>query len=266
MEYQKEKYSNPIEALKTIDKSYNQLQGKFILLGTEYANMITGTLGNEVFYLFRDNILRRLSAALYHYDILAKLNISGVPTLYDPRKSPPDGFHVGLHQSYVFDSIIFHLISGFDYFASFVKYFSYGHKDDRRELWSKLIKRMHTIDKLNQSALALELKAINKEFVQILVDYRAKLIHNESDFPKFLQKTKIFNGETFIYVTAPKSLHKKFKKLLPPIDSCSINEIALWLLDSSLDAFYRLLDATSIFFEENRVTLPGDEIIRFDKS
>jgi len=264
MEFLQNKYSNPTEALKNVDASFNKLQGKFISLGTEYANKISGSLGNEVFYLFRDNIMRRLSAALFHYDILAKLNISGFPALYDLRKSPPDGFYVSLHQSYVFDSIIFHLVSGFDYFASFVKYLSYGHKDDKREIWSKLIKKIHAKSKLNGSVLGNELKAIDNEFVQKLADYRARLIHNESDFPRFSQTTKLSVGETIITVTPPKAFHKKFNHFLPAIDDCSINEVSLWLLESTLDGLYKLLKATSIYLDENRITLPEDEFIRID--
>lgn len=263
MKFDKLKYSEHEKAINEIDRLFHLMENKFILLGMEYANKISGELDNKQFYLFRNSVLRRLGAALFHYDLLAKINVSGSPISFDGRDAPPDAFYVTVSVSYLFDSIIFHIASAFDYYAGLVKYISYGNYGKWKTTWGDVVKQIDRVPTLSASKLGNEILNVNKEFVKDLIAYRGGLIHNNIESPQFAQRTKIFSSQSIVNIFPPLRFIRMFESHLSGNKDSTLNEISLWLLDSSICSLLKLQEATSLYFDVNRRTRPGDEIVTF---
>lgn len=263
MKFYKSKYTDQKSALKEIDKCFNLLQNKFISLGNDYVNKISGSIDtNDLFYMFRESVLRRLGAALFHYDILANIVSSGNPLSYDPKKSPPDAYYIAIRSSYVFDSIVFHVMSAFDYYGGFIKYLTDGKKKDWKLTWGEMVGKTKHIPNFLEHPLGHQITFLNKEFVKDLISYRGSLIHNKIESPSFSQHSYLVAPETIINVFPPSNFTNIFKKQLAGNDDYNLNEVTLWLVDNVVNGIIELLNATSKYFDDNRKTKPGDELIQ----
>ena len=114
-------YDDEKDSRKRIDTLFKQFNNNLISLGIDYANYMSGTLVNDRLYQIRNSILTRCHAALFHNDLLSDLNVSGRKRAIPPNILHVDGMRLVQRQNFLFDSIIFHLVSSMDYFSCIIK-------------------------------------------------------------------------------------------------------------------------------------------------
>lgn len=262
MDFTTSKYSDNLASLDRINESFRILERLFIELCLEYANKISGTTGNETFLSFRDSVFRRFVAALFHYDLIANLNIHGEPIKYESNSKVPDGFYIALQANYLFDSIIFHVVSAFDYYAGLVKFISYGKLRKFKVTWGDMVAKSKHEESLISSQLLEEINRINVDFFKDLTAYRSSLIHNKAESLLFNQSIKLSEFETFVNLYPPVEFVNQFRKQLSSVEEPNLHEVSLWILESSINSIITLIRATSIYLEQNRRIAIEDEWIK----
>ena len=116
------------EQLQTLAKTVNSLSGSFISAALNYERKISGPHCRDI-YLLRDSLSDRLSAVLFHVELLIEFQDHAE---YVVQNAEPDIFlptFVDRHQrksQHLFDDLVFNLMSLFDYVSNFAGYIFYG--------------------------------------------------------------------------------------------------------------------------------------------
>lgn len=263
IEYKYHLFSNQNESLKDIKSKCDSIQEQLIVFGLNYSNKISGTLKNERLFILRDSICNRIDSVIFHYEILNKVN-------------RPDlnfsGNHFGTHlameisrkQNYIFDSIIFNLISSFDYIASLINFTFQKNKDNWKSTWNKLENKARCNNDYKSLEISKFIVESNKKWVSKLNDYRAALIHYEGENLGYKQTVFPVIGQTKILVYAPTNFRNKFKKLIKTDieEEININSLTLWSIKVSLLEIECLIKHLEKYIDINRKVKKGKEILR----
>jgi len=265
-EYNPENYSDLIQAYKKVQSLNRNINDKFILLGFDYINKIHGKMTNERFFDIRDSITLRLDSVLFHYKILDSIYSPG-QKLVDRDFSPINYMTVSMHQKFLFDSIIFNSISVFDYLSCLITYIREKNKDNWRKTWTSLENFARGHKAFKQSSLGTKIIAVNRDWVNVLNDYRSELIHYNSDHLPSSESYNVIEGTVEILVLAPAQLKKYFKPLseLKGDTEFNINSISLWIIEMCLNIVLELMQEIKVFIEENRVISDANAIMIFKK-
>ena len=206
--------------LKSIKSQIFSINQRMIGLGLEfvnkmYTNIVSGN--NNRFLKIRNSIQYRLNSVLFHFTQL--LNIQ---TFYQKKldNNPSPEKYVaylnqGSDQQYaLFDSIVFHIVSLFDYLACLIHYSCSG-KFEPKMKWNNIINISRAAKSyLSDSDLKLILQKWNNEFINTLYGHRSDVIHYGGDF-----------GDSGIF------LDFKQKKLILDIEAPSVFDVA-WKLEN----------------------------------
>lgn len=232
--FESSKYKNHQEALDRVEKYNEELRGCLIRLSLDYTNKISGEMSNDDFYQLRESVFLRLESVLFHYDILASINISGEKLILGEDYPNHDTHIIALHQDFLFDSIIFNVLSLFDYTSCLIKFLIENNKQKKKLLWAQLAKTARGNDNFKNTTLANAIDRIDRGWVNRLSDYRAELIHYKDDSSGWKYSCSPMKNEIVKHVYAPINLKNHFKELKNcGIDELNINATTLWIVENS---------------------------------
>jgi hypothetical protein len=197
------------------------LLGNLSGLSFDYINKITGELKNEMLENLIRSIMHRYYGIHYHLELLVDEHEASIRLL---NKNPRNvsQFHSApsvlqsttMDQFSLFDSLIFHTLSLFDYNSSLIEYICGGKKEPKKK-WTSICKasrdkKNNTFSQLKIASLILE---INNEWLDKLYNYRSQVIHYKSETGGNILKQDLMSGESVIRVFAPQQFVDQFNQL-----------------------------------------------------
>lgn len=219
---------------------------------------------DNVFRL-KENIEYRLFSATHQYKVFLKELQSAEDYLQDlytktPRYIHPGTFPFGnpyfekveVELSSIFDSIIFHLSSVFDYLSHAICYMYFVNKE-KTLYWPQLSKKVRG-DFRNKYAMSSTLDLIDRRFVGHLYDYRSRLFHHKRDKHKFAGTVK-FNDFSFRLTMSCSDVSLKHFALINEENKdnklITLTFLSSWLLKKTFQEIENLLDAVKIDIEKD---------------
>ncbi|MDH5217571.1 MAG: hypothetical protein OEX19_07740 [Gammaproteobacteria bacterium] len=172
-----EEINNKLELLYKLaqDVSYHYVKSK-------YKHNFAGN-GEDFIYRLRDSLQFRVNSVAWHYSNLELRHKQAVQHHFFVLKGDERIDHLMNHQtiqSFVFDDIIFNLLSAFEYLGNLVGYF-WKDSHGKKMRWRGLAKSVR--DKSNgfpYQSLSIAIDFSDRCFVEKLEDYRANIFHYQN--------------------------------------------------------------------------------------
>jgi hypothetical protein len=259
----------PIKDIDEISKELNQLNSQFnsiskkmMALAMDYKTYIDGNVKNNDIYDLRDSMLYRLNAAKFHLEILTGItsNTDLELTAYY-RNSPDSQLRLNMHFenrvnqiSYLSDSLIFHLVSGFDYMSNLVEYIC-GNNKKKKLMWTQLAKSVR--DKNNRYhtlTIADTIDQLDREFVGKLYDHRSYIIHITKDKNASTFIIQVMEAKCETHIFSSQKFNNQFKELksLSKDLNLTIEFVLFWLINKSVNSFVEILFSLKHYMENNK--------------
>ncbi len=206
-------------------------------------------------FRLKDNIYYRLSSASHQYKLLLEEHYRAENYLLKLSKEDPNkiyGFILGnpyfqkieVETSSIFDSIIFHLSSIFDYLSHTICYICKRNKSET-VYWTKLVRSAQgKNNEICELKISEVLDGIHRKFVSGLYDYRSRLLHYERDSHKFTAIKVQNNFE--VRILSSKFATKHFKTIkveYESYDNFTICFLSSWLIKTTLQNIDAILIA-----------------------
>ncbi len=261
-----EKSGKEILDIEDINTEYQKLKERqsylnkrFYAISLDYKSYIEPSWDDQEIYDIRDNILYRIFSALLHSNILLNYFTIIENRFEDIRKKdlirllnptfPKDSLIETATQeiSSIFESIIYHLVSSYDYFSTMIN-FMYGEKKDKQNTlkWNGLVNiARDKTSNLGVRIFSQKIVEINSQFVDKLYNYRSFLIHEKPDLNYFSLKFNAFNETSKIdlkfYIT--KKFTNKFHelKVRSKEKKITLKYVVFWLLNKSITSLNEIL-------------------------
>lgn len=225
---------------------------------------------NKNIFTLKDNIEYRLFSAAHQYLILLRELEQGEHYLTELKKKEPHITYpfgnphndkVELEISSIFDSIIFHLSSVFDYISHFICYICHKNKSNTF-YWTSLANSARgNGNEISQLEIKSRIISVDRKFIAKLYDYRSRLIHNKRDKHIFMATVDLHSKHK-IKLVASKLANKHFEldSHLNEDEQATIVFMASQIIKTTFDMIEELLDGlyfeikkTSVFWENRRV-------------
>jgi hypothetical protein len=260
-EYNPDHFRIHDQALIEIETLTKSVDNKLFNVGIHYLNKITGQIKNDRFYQIRDSISLRTESLIFHYKMLNSIHNPSTKIVTDQI------FHLNIdlipiYQKYLFDSIIFNSLSMIDYLSCLINLVIEKNKDKWKRTWHSLENHIRNNPQLCKTKLGIKIIEINKDWVSKLNEYRAELIHYQSESLSSKQSFNAYNRQLDVLVLAPQQLKKYFKELkgITEKQNYNINSVSLWIINVCIEVTIEALNELDNYIEENRI-IPDDKAI-----
>lgn len=243
--------------LKSILIKFDKIDQRMIAIGLDYNQYFKGNISKKIYDL-RDTIIYRLNATKLHIQILVNLidNLdSELTSLYGQENG---GRNVHLHFAHrksdisaLLDSIIFHIISAFDYVSVLVSYVCF--QSDKKLKWTNLAKSARD-DKnpFSKTTFSNIIDELDRTFVGRLYDHRSYLIHQSQESRSSSFSIDLLNGKVKTKINSSNQFNKNFSKLRKQENDFSLAYILFWLIEESTDSILKIQYGLKEFMEENK--------------
>lgn len=237
------------------DEKLVNLREGFTALSLDYGFHIENTWGgNHKIFELQENVIYRLFSSLFHYQLLLRQHsliehrieerIKNDPDRYTklifPKKHP-DFEYAEKEVSAIFDSIVFHLASIFDYVSILINFICISDKDQTPQ-WTSISKAARDAkNPLSKRAIAGIIDYLNKEFVIKLYDYRSDLIHKRSDINEYSFESRIETGELHARFICSNKIRKTFKTYGEKSCDYTVSHFSVWLIGKTADMIAKVL-------------------------
>ncbi|NER13497.1 hypothetical protein GWK08_08620 [Leptobacterium flavescens] len=244
-----EEFSKIKERIQLLNKGFRAIYADY-----SHHIEVRNTQLNEL----TNNINYRFFASLFHLELIINhhyLVEKSIEEIYskDPeyilrRYQPvhPLYDHYEKQVTSLFDSLIFHLGSAFDYLSKVV-YFIVNNKNESMSHWTKLNKISIPSNKSNfsKNPIAKTIVEENNCFVGKLYDYRSKVIHKRSDRNTYLISTVLKSGKTSAKFISSGALTNIFSGLRSKSKThdLTVQYSSTWLINNTIDSISRILIA-----------------------
>lgn len=229
-----------------------------IAIGIDYNQYFKRDLSNKTIYDSRDNIIYRLNATKFHIQILANLLESidrELSSLYDQKDGVRNVHdHFNKRQSDIsalLDSVIFHIISAFDYVSVLVSYVCI--QSNKKLKWTNLAKsardEQNPFSKLDLGNL---IDNLDRNFIGRLYDHRSYLIHISQENRPTRFSINLSNGVVKTKIISSNQFNRNFTKLRKEEDDLSISYILFWLLRETTDSILKIQVEIKNYMEQNK--------------
>lgn len=233
-------------------------------IGGRMIRVITEIRSDQLLLDHRNFIIYRLRSVVFHTqklyetDSFYRSNINKIETLQESVVSgsmqgntEAIALESGEVQSYLFEDMIYSLMSTFEYVGNLTGYLFQG--DEKRKMkWSGAYKassdnpensKKSNDSEIKESAVASRIVKHNREFVQHLEEYRAQVFHYQWISPKGKVTWHLIGANEGIEleVSASVAMVKLLKNIVPElkVNSLSVVETAIVLVQ---EAFKRIED------------------------
>ena len=278
---QKEReYKNIVDLkleMKNALKDFQSIDNNMIAIGMDYKHYLDSSFNDKKIYEFRDSILYRLRATKLHINILVNLLNSldqELTNIYSQNNGQMN-MHIHFENrksdiSSIFDSVIFHIISAFDYVSNLVGFISL--KNQKKVKWTQLAKsvrdKKNELSKTNFSNLIDEL---DRTFIGRLYDHRSYLIHIGNDVGKSSLSIELIKGKVETKIISSSTFNKNFSELrkLGKNNDLSISFVLFWLLNKTTESIINIQFGLKEYMEKNKkndipfmfMKGPNDEVL-----
>lgn len=245
--------------MKKILIDFQFIDSNMIAIGMDYKHYLSSNFSDNKIYEFRDNILYRLRATKLHINILINLLNSldqELTTIYSQENG---GISIQHHFeqrksdiSALFDSVIFHIISAFDYVSNLVGFLSL--KGDNKFKWTQLARSVRGKNELSNVNFSNLINELDRTFVGRLYDHRSYLIHFGNDNGKSSLSIELIKGKVETKIISSSTFNKNFKELrdLAKENDLSISYVLLWLLQKTTDSIIDIQFSLKEYMEQNK--------------
>lgn len=247
-----------------LQKRFTVLTNRFMAVTLDYKHYVDNTFNNERIIELRDNVIYRLFSSRFHIQLLLQqqkeIKVKCIKMLNDGKFDLIQGIgpvhplhdHFKKEVSSIFDSLLYHIVSSFDFTSSLINYI-YTSKNDKQNnyKWTTLVRKARSEDNiLYPDTIKKAIILHDNQFVNKLYDYRSQIIHEKGDLNEFVynvlfdfssnRKSSLRTG----FVATPKFI-KNFPELkkLTKKDVLSTSYVSFWLLNSAIDHITDLLFA-----------------------
>jgi hypothetical protein len=258
---------NPQETFNQIDKLIKVVFNGFMATAMDYGYHINNTVGKsqngqQTIFEFRDNIHYRLESAKLHFYLLLSRKIQTEGNFSQMLKDNPkifDGFIMG--NPYferasdeimgIFDSVIFHISSSFDYIAMLMQ-FVFGNNPQSKLQWITLSKHCYNkSSEFSGKGFTEYIKDVNRDFVSKYNDYRAELIHRKKS-TSFAEVTwEINSGKVNTHYKCSDKIKSHLKKVLDREKDYCITYVTNKVLIEAILNIAKVLEGINKEFREN---------------
>jgi len=265
----KKDVENIIEENKEHSELFKKINQQLISLGNEYTNKIVGKLfDSSDYFSLRDSIQYRLKCMMFHLSLLLNINNSLCEKVKNGNLKPAE-LNIIVnnntdHLLALFDSIIFHTVSLFDYMGNLTGFICLG--KNRTDLkWNGVINIADNKNhKFSKTIIAKHLLEQHYKFVNSLYKHRSDMIHYKMDNGD--AQISIVNKLTELRfdVYAPERFVSKFEELKNLAENYkpTLNYVSFWLIKSTMNIVLSIINDLSHFIELNRVVPIGKEILK----
>jgi hypothetical protein len=246
--------------MKKVSDGFQSINNNMIAIGMDYKFYLDSNFTDNKIYEFRDNILYRLRATRLHINIVVNLLSSLDRELSEIFKNENGQLSMQMHFenrksdiSALFDSIIFHTISAFDYVSNLVAFMSL--KNHKKLKWNELAQSVRDPkNELYESSFSPLIDQLDREFVGRLYKHRSDLIHSGKDGEKSSLSIELINGKVETKILASNKFNKNFSELrkLSKEYDLSISYILFWLLEKTIESIIDIQFELKEFMEKNK--------------
>jgi hypothetical protein len=248
--------------LNQMNKQFNSIGKKMMAVAMDYKTYIDGNVKDDDIYDLRDSMLYRLNAAKFHLEILTGITSNTDLELTNYYRNSPDSqFRLNIHfedrvnqVSYLSDSLIFHLVSGFDYMSNLVEYIC-GDNKKKKLMWTQLAKSVRDKNnRYNTLTISNTIDQLDREFVGKLYDHRSYIIHTTKDKRATSFKIQVKEARCETHIFSSKKFNNQFKELKSQSDdlNLTIEYVLFWLINKSVDSFIEILFSLKHYMENNK--------------
>lgn len=263
-------------ALDELDEKRDTLREQLHGLGLDYVNKVDDTFDGETraIYQIRDEVFHREDSFRFHIKLLLRIQHNAEVTLRSNTENMEvNGLQQSLitektaHQQFaVFDSVLFHGISLFDYLAGLIQHVVTA-GENRKWNWKNIRTAAHHPENpFSETVIAEVVRDVNG-FVQNFYNHRASVIHHQADLGGHVLTERLgptaderFDLKTF----APRGFIQKFDDLKRIDESYAITLrfAALWIANRTLEGAIRIVEALREYAEQNRQIPEGEEMFQ----
>jgi len=241
-----------------LDKHIKELYHRFMAIAMDYQYYYDNSWTQKEIYELRDEVTYRLKGVRLQIRILLKHQSTINKSLNQTYKSEPNKILGSYYPdnplfdqaeeeiSSLFDSVLYHLVSIFDYLGNLTHFIFADKNKQQSHSWNSLTKSVR--DKKNpysQKSFAKLIAQIDNDFVNKLYKHRSILIHERGDVfdsrGYTTQKDDIF----FCKFVATNKLKKNFSELrkMDKTKFITIEFVMFWLFDKSANYITEILFA-----------------------
>lgn len=227
----------PQERIDEIENLIGIVYEGFMAVAMDYGYHINNVFGKSKdgkheIYELRDNINYRIKSANLHFYLLIRRKLEIEERFEKMLKKNPqvfDGFIMGNPHferatdeiMALYDSIIFHLSSCFDYLAMLTQ-FVFGKNPQSKLQWITLVKNCHNLNsEFSKRKFVDNVKKVDSDFVSKFNDYRAELIHRKKSTSLANVSWQLNSGNVITKFKCSNTIKSNLKKIInKDLDYC----------------------------------------------
>lgn len=278
--------------VNTRTKDFKRIEGRLNALTADYSRKFLINANSPDIDSLLFSLTHRFGAIQYHTGLIEK----HLQKIVDEAINDGVNFmrkHIGIdfQLAFLFDDLVFNMMSFYDYFASYILYIAYDEEiRGRAKGYDPLIRNEHKYDHLDKISFYLRWTAVAKmckpkpeqkqligepnkfvstefskiihkhdqKFIEPLRKFRDRVIHNNTAHPSI--KFKFVGGdENIIEFKTLSSLLEKFKSYSENFEE-AVNNLSEDFLESVEDIIF----AIDAYIEENRRVPKGEEFFLYE--
>lgn len=258
---------NPQVKFDELSEIINITYQGFMALAMDYGYHIENVLGKSKdgkhqIYELRDNINYRIESSKLHFYLLLKRKFEIENRFSEMLKENPAVFngyilgnphfdHAADEIMSIFDSIIFHLSSSFDYLAMLTQ-FIFGQNQEKSLQWITLAKHCYNSkSEFAKRKFVENIKKIDNEFVSKFNDYRAELIHRKKSTSFANVSWELNSGKVTTDYLCSDKIKSNLKKVINKENDYCITYASYILIKESLLKIAYALEGMHDEFRKN---------------
>jgi hypothetical protein len=264
---------NKKETIDSLGQEIHFIHGLLIDVGMDYTNKIQGNISNHDIFKLRDKILYRLRSIQFHYSLI--LNIYDYWSVELNRRDRPEGprdmiiWNRSSDELYsLFDSLIFHTVSLFDYIANMIDYICLG-KKQRNLKWPNVVKSARDRNNsFSNTDIAKHIIKINVEWLDKFYKHRSEVIHHKIDLGGTTLTHNLMQGQRDMKHYAPKGFIDYFIPLKNKNKECdyTLQYVGYILIKETIQTTKLIMRLIKDYIENNRTVKKREEIFRYAPS
>lgn len=231
--------------IKQLAQISNPIDSNFQAMVFDYMNKISGKFGKNPITDSRSDIKFRIHSIMYFAKLFwheeqSLLTFLNQESQMDTSQKMILSDSLVLNQKAIFDSILYHLGSIYDYYASMVGYI-YNNTSLK---WNGLVSsaRNESNSKIGEAQKMFIIKS-HIEFVDSVFKHRSDLIHNSTSQPGFSYTHNLIPNIYSIKIITPYKFVNEFKTLKGKIGDkqISLKASLMWMLKYGFTNINKLL-------------------------
>ncbi|KIQ20169.1 hypothetical protein RT99_13905 [Flavobacterium sp. MEB061] len=258
---------NPLVEFRKLSERINLLNNRFIAVAMDYKYYINDLITDNEIFKLRDNVMYKLTSASFHFQLLLEYHDRVEFELNERYKNNLSDFFENniefiaferraiLEVYSIFDSMIYHLCSIFDYIFRIINY-CHSQTIVQSPKWN-LFKYDSNIKK-NYPYCSKEMVEVmeqfDKCFVYPLIQHRSHLIHTSTDIGEFTLSINIKDTKCKAKFMSTDLFKTNFPEIVEVTadEKMTIKYSALWLIDKTITTTSELLFELSDDMKRNK--------------